>query len=147
MELNIVIWTFHTYRPHGVRYKWLWGSTVLHGGGGEEATKGGCPPPKCIPWLNRTSSSLWPPNGSRLFFDASLYLYFRPDYQASLKRGFKEDPYVFFDKDSDFFDSIKWAELVQPCSMCWEKQGLEFVLQLFQLTVIANTNPSNLKSC
>lgn len=31
----------------------------------------------------------------------------RPDYQVSLKRGFKEDPYIFFDKDSEFFDTIK----------------------------------------
>ena len=31
----------------------------------------------------------------------------RPDFQTGSKqRGFKEDPYIFFEKDCDFFDNI-----------------------------------------
>jgi len=35
------------------------------------------------------------------------YVSCRPDFKRKSARGFKEDPYVFFKKDSDFFDNIK----------------------------------------
>ena len=44
-------------------------------------------------------------NGGDFIF---VSLFHRPDFQTSSKqRGFKEDPYIFFEKGSDFFDNIK----------------------------------------
>lgn len=43
-------------------------------------------------------------NVSLLFLCVSLS---RPEFCSSGKRVFKEDPFIFFEKDTDFFETIK----------------------------------------